>query len=39
MLTTRHPVDCPYIRPELDALFRYANDHDVERGESGEGEP
>jgi hypothetical protein len=32
MLTTRHPVDFPYTRPELDALFRYANDHDVERG-------
>jgi hypothetical protein len=32
MLTTRHPVDFPYTRPELDALFQYARDHDVERG-------
>jgi hypothetical protein len=32
MLTTRHSVDFPYARPELDALFRYAHDHDVERG-------
>jgi hypothetical protein len=32
MLTTRHPVDFAYTRPELDALFRYAHAHDVERG-------
>lgn len=32
MLTTRHPVDFTYIRPELDALFRVARAHDVERG-------
>ena len=32
MLTTRHPVDFPYSRQELDALFRYAHDHDVEKG-------
>jgi hypothetical protein len=32
MLTTRHPVDFPYTRPELEALFRYAHAHDVERG-------
>jgi hypothetical protein len=32
MLTTRHPVDFPYTRPELDALFQYARDHDVEKG-------
>jgi hypothetical protein len=32
MLTTRHPVDFAYTRPELEALFRYAHAHDVERG-------
>jgi hypothetical protein len=32
MLTTRHPVDFPYTRAELEALFRYANEHDVEQG-------
>jgi hypothetical protein len=32
MLTTRHSVDFPYTRPELDALFQYARDHDVEKG-------
>jgi len=32
MLTTRHPVDFPYTRQELDALFRYANEHDMENG-------
>ena len=32
MLTTRHAVDFPYTRPELDALFQYARDHDVEQG-------
>ena len=33
MLTTRHPFDFVYTRPELNTLFRYARDHDVERGE------
>ena len=32
MLTTRHPVDFPYTRPELEALFRHARAHDVEQG-------
>ena len=32
MLTTRHPVDFAYTRPELEALFAYARQHDVERG-------
>jgi hypothetical protein len=32
MKTTRHPVDFAYTRPELEALFRYARAHDVERG-------
>jgi hypothetical protein len=32
MLTTRHPVDFAYTRPELEALFRYAHAHDVEQG-------
>lgn len=32
MLTTRHPVDFPYTRLELEALFRYAREHDVEKG-------
>jgi len=32
MLTTRHQVDFPYTRLELDALFRYTHEHDVERG-------
>jgi hypothetical protein len=32
MLTTRHPVDFRYTRPELETLFQYARDHDVERG-------
>jgi hypothetical protein len=32
MLTTRHAVDFPYTRPELEALFRYAHAHDVEKG-------
>jgi hypothetical protein len=30
MLTTRHPVDFAYTRLELEALFRYANEHDVD---------
>jgi hypothetical protein len=32
MLTTRHAVDFPDPRPELEALFRYARAHDVEKG-------
>jgi hypothetical protein len=32
MNSTMHQVDFPYTRPELDALFQYARDHDVERG-------
>jgi hypothetical protein len=32
MLTARHAVAFSYTRQELDALFRYAYDHDVERG-------
>jgi hypothetical protein len=32
MLTTRHPVDFAYTTQELQALFRYAHAHDVERG-------
>jgi hypothetical protein len=32
MLTTRHPVAFAYSRPELEALFRYAHAHDVDRG-------
>jgi hypothetical protein len=32
MLTTRHPVDFVSTHQELQALFRYANDHDVEKG-------
>jgi hypothetical protein len=32
MLTTCHPVDFAYTRQELEALFRYAREHDVERG-------
>jgi hypothetical protein len=32
MLTTRHPVDFADTRQELDALFRYAREHDVEHG-------
>lgn len=32
MLTTRHAVDLAYSRQDLDALFRYAHAHDVERG-------
>jgi hypothetical protein len=33
MRTTRHAVDFPYSRQELEALFRYAHDHDVEQGD------
>jgi hypothetical protein len=32
MLTIRHPVDFAYTRQELDALFQYAREHDVEAG-------
>jgi hypothetical protein len=32
MLTTRHHVDFPYTRPELEALFRLAHVEDVEKG-------
>lgn len=32
MLTTHHPVDFAYTLPELEALFRYAREHDVEKG-------
>jgi hypothetical protein len=32
LLTTRHLVDFAYTRPELEALFQYARDHDVEAG-------
>jgi len=32
MLTTRHPVDFAYTPQELQALFRYASEQDVERG-------
>jgi hypothetical protein len=32
MNTARHRVDFPYTRPELEALFRYAHEHDVEHG-------
>src|SRR5688572_3792936 len=32
MLTTSHPVEFVYTRPELEALFQYARDHDVEKG-------
>jgi hypothetical protein len=30
MNTTSHRVDVPYTRHELEALFHYANEHDVE---------
>ena len=32
MTTIRHTVDFPDIPQELQALFRYARAHDVERG-------
>jgi hypothetical protein len=32
MLTTRHQADFAYTRYELDALFRYAREHDVAKG-------
>jgi hypothetical protein len=31
-MATRHPVDFAYTDQELQALFRYAHDHDVENG-------
>jgi hypothetical protein len=31
-MTTRHPVDFADTIQELQALFRYAHDHDVEQG-------
>jgi hypothetical protein len=30
--TTRYAVDFAYTHQEMDALFRYAHAHDVERG-------
>jgi hypothetical protein len=32
MLTTHHAVNFAYTPEELQALFRYAHEHDVERG-------
>jgi hypothetical protein len=32
MNSTIHRVDFAYTRQELDALFRYANEHDVDKG-------
>jgi hypothetical protein len=32
MNSTVHPVNFPYTRQELEALFRYAHEHDVEKG-------
>jgi hypothetical protein len=32
MLTTPYPVDFAYTPQELQALFRYAHDHDVAKG-------
>jgi hypothetical protein len=32
MHSTMHRVDFAYTRQELDALFRYAHEHDVEQG-------
>jgi hypothetical protein len=32
VLTTRHPVDFAYTRQGLEALLRYAQAHDVEKG-------
>jgi hypothetical protein len=32
MNSTMHRVECPYTRQELEALFRVANEEDVERG-------
>jgi hypothetical protein len=32
MNSTMHRMDFPYSRQELDALFRYAHAHDVDKG-------
>jgi hypothetical protein len=32
MNSTMYRVDFRYTRPELEALFRYAHEHDVEKG-------
>jgi hypothetical protein len=32
MNTTMHAVDFPYTLPELETIFRYAHEHDVEKG-------
>jgi hypothetical protein len=32
VLTTRHSDDFLYTRQELEALFRYANEQDVDNG-------
>jgi hypothetical protein len=32
MNSTRHRVDFPYTRQEIEAFFRLANEEDVERG-------
>jgi hypothetical protein len=32
MLTTRHPIEFPYTRQELNALFQLANQEDMEKG-------
>jgi hypothetical protein len=32
MLTSRSPVDFACTRPELEAIFRYANEHDADKG-------
>jgi hypothetical protein len=32
MNSTMHAVDFPYTQAELEAIFRYAHEHDVEKG-------
>jgi hypothetical protein len=32
VITTRHPVDFPYTRPEQEGLFRLAHEEGVEKG-------
>jgi hypothetical protein len=32
MNSIMHRVDFPYTRAELEAIFRYAHEHDVEKG-------
>ena len=32
MRTTHHPVNFAYTHPELEALFRYTREHDVDEG-------